>query len=151
MPKSNLEKIVWLPRSFSILFSLFLLVLTAEPFIGAPNQYDKFYVKAIVCGLMLAFIAITWNKPKITGVFFISLAIGFFAFLLMEKVDDPTAYSLMSGVPAIIGILFMTFGKNKTKAKQAKAPEVKEDATPATEEPAQAEPEAKADTQVKPE
>ncbi len=145
MPKSNLEKIVWLPRSFSILFSLFLLVLTAEPFIGRPNQYDKFYVKAIVCGLMLAFIAITWNKPKITGVFFISLAIGFFAFFLMEKVDDPTAYSLMSGVPAIIGILFMTFGKNKTKAKQAKATEVKDSAPPATPQTQveTAEPEAK--------
>lgn len=138
MPKSNLDKLVWLPRSFSILFSFFLLVLTAEPFIGRSNQYDKFYVKAIVCGLMLAFIAVTWNKPKITGVFFISLAIGFFAFFIMEKVSDPTAYSLMSGVPAIIGILFMTFGKNKMKVK---ASEVKDSTPPITAEAT--EPEAK--------
>lgn len=140
MPKSNLDKLVWLPRSFSILFSLFLLVLTAEPFIGGPNQYDKFYVKAIVCGLLLALIAITWNKPKITGVLFISLAIGFFAFFIIVKMTDPIAYSLMSGVPAIIGILFMTFGKNKMKAK---VPEVKDSAPPATAEAETTEPEVK--------
>lgn len=128
--KPNLEKIVWMPRSFSVLFALVILTLTAETF----TKLSGFYWPAIGCGVILAVVAVTWNKPKFTGVFFLVFAIVFIVYLAIEKVTDPTAYSLMSGIPAIIGILFLTFGKNKTK--KVKAPKVKTEA-----EVAQAEPE----------
>lgn len=134
MVKPNLQKIVWVPRAFSVLFAIVLFFLTADTF----TELSGFLWPAVGCGAIIAVVAVTWNKPKFTGIFFLIFAVGFLVDLLVEKKPfEFTAYSFMSGIPAIIGILFLTFGENKSK--KATIPEVK------------VEPTTQVETEVKPE
>lgn len=121
MPGSKSSKILWLPRGFSILFALFIMVFSLDSFTGNAafsKELGSFFIHSIPTFVILAIIAFTWKKPKITGIFFITFAIGFAAFSIIMEHYEPTAYLLMCLLPGIIGILFFTLGRNEIKIKQ---------------------------------
>jgi len=85
------------------LISLFSLDVFLE--YAFPEVLVALFMHLIPVFVLIAFLVIAWKKPKIGGILFILLAIGFTFFFHTYK--DLPALLILSGVPLVSGMLFL--------------------------------------------
>jgi hypothetical protein len=133
MAKKDYSKLLWAPRFLAVSFVVLLVVVYLANLKDGASTTDK-VADLLPAILTFVVIAATWKRASITGIYFLLFAVLFAIYFIFSKLGEPDAYSLMCGLPAIIGILFLMFAKKApTKAVPAAT------AAPAqVEEPAEA-------------
>ncbi len=114
-------KALMIPRVLAIAYALFVLVFSFDDFgSGSTGQQTTgFIIHSMPSILLIAAVVSAWNKPKLCGVLFLAVAAVFAVFLIIVRLRAATLedmilqLSLLSGIPAVIGALFLILGRKK--------------------------------------
>jgi len=120
MPKILKQVLFWAPRILSILFILFLGLFSLDVFEmggGFWATLGGFLVHNIPSFILLGVLFLAWRREWIGAVVFIGFGILYLVFT-WGKVDW-IAPLLISGIPALVGALFLV-GWIKRKQIRAK-------------------------------
>lgn len=101
-------KLIWLPKTLSVLFILFFSLFALDAFNGNASFYDKFImflVHLIPSFIMIIFLVFSQKHPAISGWIFIIL--GFIFTFFFNTYRSLTIFLIISLPPIIIGILFL--------------------------------------------
>jgi hypothetical protein len=106
----SLEKILrWSPRVLGLLIALFTGIFSFDAFEeGVPfwQSLLPFFMHLLVPTLLLLVgLALAWRWPLAGAVIFLGWAVAY-PITTLGKVD-PLAYVLISGIPALVGLLFL--------------------------------------------
>ncbi|HLC63543.1 MAG TPA: hypothetical protein VJJ21_04460 [Candidatus Nanoarchaeia archaeon] len=105
MPKNKI--IYWTPRILAIILLAFISTLSLDVFSSQLKWYEYFgalLMHLIPSLILAAAIALSWKYELIGGVIFIALGI---IYILMAKGFPISVYLIMTGIPLIIGVLFI--------------------------------------------
>lgn len=112
---------IWLPRILSIVFILFLTLFSFDVFGTDAPLYQEifgFFIHTLPSIALLIILILGWKKPFYTGVLYLILAIFFTVFF--KTYQSTYSFILLSLLPAIIGVLFIVYKKNKRKMDKNK-------------------------------
>ena len=106
MPKTN-KFLYWTPRILALLLLASISMLSLDVFSLQLKWYETlaaFFMHLIPSFILAAVIVLSWKYELIGGVIFIALGI---IYILMAKGFPISVYLIMTGIPLIIGILFI--------------------------------------------
>ncbi len=106
MPKNN-KFLYWFPRILSILLLILISLLSLDVFESRLKWYEylaALFMHLIPSFILAAVIALSWKYELIGGVVFIALGI---IYIIMAKGFPISIYLIMTGIPSLIGILFI--------------------------------------------
>jgi len=113
--------LLMIPRVLAIAYALFIMVFSFDVFgSGSIEQQTMgFIIHSLPSILIIAAVVSAWNKPRLCGLLFLAVAAVFAVFLLIVRLraatleDMITNLAMLSGIPAVIGALFLILGRNK--------------------------------------
>ncbi len=110
----------WIPRVAAILFILFVSAFALDAFSGAASFSAKllgFLIHLIPSFVLLAFLALAWNRPAYGGLAFLLASIAFT--LHFDTYKQPASFLAISVPPFLIGVLFLTLGVGRHRRSAA--------------------------------
>ena len=108
----------WLPRILVILLIGFFFLMTLDIFsMGHSWQQAalEFLMHNIPTLLLLITLIVAWKKPGVAGVIFVLFAVGTVVFYHTYR--NLVAFLVLTGVPLLIGGLFLYEGKQSAGKK----------------------------------
>jgi hypothetical protein len=106
MTKTWPHNLLWLARILGILFALFLSLFAFDVFEMEGSIWEKiggFLIHLVPTYLVLIAVAIGWRWPWMGGLLFFALG----ALYLVVAPVNWSAYALITGPAALIGVLFL--------------------------------------------
>ncbi|MBM3137146.1 MAG: hypothetical protein FJZ98_03040 [Chloroflexi bacterium] len=97
----------WLPRILAILFTAMISLFAFDMFEGNSSIWEKllgFLIHLIPTYVLVILLVIAWKLPLPGGILFILAGSSYFLF---ASEQHWSAYLIVSGIPMLIGILFI--------------------------------------------
>ena len=113
MLENSYGKAIWFPRVLAIAFSIVLVIFYFAPFATITRETFSLLTGILPAFTTLAFVILTWRKPKYCGYYLIIFAVAFACYFLFTKFSDSLAFAMMVGVPLIVGVQFIILGTKK--------------------------------------
>jgi len=110
-----------IPRILAILFILFISLFALDVFgedLGFLNTAIALFMHLIPSLVLTGLLILAWKKPKLGGGLFILLS--FIFTLAFNTYREPISFLLITGLPLLIGLLFMVSEKKSNQKKRAK-------------------------------
>ena len=102
------QSLFWTPRILGLLLGLFVALFAFDVFGEARGPWDTalaFAIHLIPGAIVLGAVAVAWRWELAGGAMFLALAV---AYVVMTGGRQPwSAYALLSGLPALLGVLFL--------------------------------------------
>jgi hypothetical protein len=109
MNKTLERFLFWTPRVAGILFAVFISLFAFDVFdegLGFWETVLALFIHLIPSIMLAAAVWAAWKREWVGAVLFIGWAVWYVAFFL-EREFHWSAYALVAGIPAIIGLLFL--------------------------------------------
>lgn len=103
----NTFKFIWIPRILMILFIGLFILFSLDAFGGSEpiiNKLMAFFIHLMPSFLLLLFLVISWERPKLAGILFVILGIVFTFYY--DTYEDPISFLTVSLIPILAGVLF---------------------------------------------
>lgn len=99
----------WLPRLLAIAYALFLSLFAFDSWegVGFWEGLGHFLVHLAPVYVVLFALAVAWHWPRVGGVLFVVLAIGF---TLVFGWREAVVLAALAAPPVVIGLLFLLDG-----------------------------------------
>jgi hypothetical protein len=97
----------WLPRILAILFIMMISLFAFDVFEGNTPFGEKllgFLIHLAPTYVLVILLVIAWKRPLPCGILYILAGCSYF---LLTSDQHWSAYLIMVGIPAVIGILFI--------------------------------------------
>ena len=104
--KKNKFDLIWVPRILIIAYILFISLFALDTPLGIG-----FLIHLIPTLILIAILIFTWKNSKLAGILFIIAGIG--TIIFWNTYRDLLVFGIISLIPVIIGILFLTFKRKK--------------------------------------
>jgi len=107
----------WLPRLLAILFIGLISLFAFDVFEGESPLWEKilgFLIHLTPTYVLLALLFIAWRWPLTGGILFILAGASYIFF---SREQHWSAYLIVTGIPTLIGLLFITEHFLKTKRR----------------------------------
>ncbi len=110
MPNNFMRAWVWIPRSVAIVFVLFVSMFALDVF-GASYTLAEtliaLFMHLIPSMVLLLVIVLAWRRPWVGALAFFGFALWYLAISWDDLPAALSAVLLLSGIPALVGILYL--------------------------------------------
>jgi hypothetical protein len=120
MAKKDVSKLLWAPWILAIAFIVLLVVVALPDIKGSKDTLERL-TAVFPAFITLVILILSRKKTALLGVFFLVFAAAFAAYLIGTGTGATDAFSIMCGIPGIIGVLFILLTKKPAKAVSAAA------------------------------
>jgi hypothetical protein len=106
----------WIARLLGILFTVFISLFALDVFqSGVPlgETLIALLIHLIPTYIILILLWIAWKRPQVGGLLFILAGA---AYLILVSNQDLTAILLLTGIPVLIGLIFLTSSSLKNSS-----------------------------------
>ena len=101
----------WVPRVLGLFFAVFISLFALDVFGTGEGFWPTvigFLIHMLPTALVLLAVAVAWRRPRLGGLLFLLLAVGYV--ILVSGRDRWSAFAILGGPALLVGLLFLIDG-----------------------------------------